>query len=244
MFGNATAILTIPNISAYSNAGFPGMDSLAVTPDGTQLVAVEQDANNTLGGPRLSFWDSSTGTLVSSIAVAGTPYTVATEEGAAITGPPTKATVALSNLTQPFTGSPAPVTVTTNPANLTTSVTYSSKTYPASTTAPTDVGSYTATATITEAGFTGSAKGTLMIKPANATVALGGLSATFDGSAHSATATTTPSGLTVNFTYNGKAAAPVNAGSYKVVGMIDDPNFAGSFHGHAGDCEGGGDGGA
>ena len=41
-----------------------------------------------------------------------------------------------------------------------------------------------------------------MIGKASATVNLGALSATYDGSAKSATAGTTPSGLTVNLTYD------------------------------------------
>jgi hypothetical protein len=59
------------------------------------------------------------------------------------------------------------------------------------------------------------------------TVALGNLSQTYDGTAKSASATTTPSGLTVNITYNGSANAPTNAGSYTVIGMINDANYQG-----------------
>jgi hypothetical protein len=66
---------------------------------------------------------------------------------------------------------------------------------------------------------------------AAATVTLGGLSATYNGSAHSATATTTPTGLTVTFTYNGGATAPTSAGNYAVVGTISDANYQGSASG-------------
>ena len=41
-------------------------------------------------------------------------------------------------------------------------------------------------------------------------------------------ATTTPSSLTVNITYNGSANAPTNAGSYTVIGTINDANYQGS----------------
>jgi hypothetical protein len=54
------------------------------------------------------------------------------------------------------------------------------------------------------------------------------LSQTYNGTARSATATTTPVGLTVNFTYNGSANAPTNAGSYTVIGTINDANYQGS----------------
>src|SRR5262249_18400646 len=43
-----------------------------------------------------------------------------------------------------------------------------------------------------------------------------------------ATAATSPSGLTVLLTYNGSSTAPTNAGSYAVVGTINDANYQGS----------------
>jgi hypothetical protein len=43
--------------------------------------------------------------------------------------------------------------------------------------------------------------------------------------ARSATATTTPTNLPVNLTYNGSATAPTNAGSYTVIGTISDANY-------------------
>jgi hypothetical protein len=60
------------------------------------------------------------------------------------------------------------------------------------------------------------------------TVTLGNLSRTYDGTPKSVTATTTPSGLAVNITYNGSANAPTNAGSYTVIGTINDANYQGS----------------
>lgn len=69
------------------------------------------------------------------------------------------------------------------------------------------------------------------ITKATATVTLGSLAATYDGAAKSATATTSPSGLTVNLTYDGSATAPTNAGSYSVVGTISDTNYQGSATG-------------
>jgi hypothetical protein len=57
---------------------------------------------------------------------------------------------------------------------------------------------------------------TLTVNKATATVTLGSLSATYNGAAHSATATTAPAGLAVAFTYNGSSTAPTNAGSYAV----------------------------
>ena len=59
-------------------------------------------------------------------------------------------------------------------------------------------------------------------------VTLGNLSRTYDGSAKSASVTTTPSGLAVSLTYNGSANAPTNVGSYTVIGTINDANYQGS----------------
>ena len=68
----------------------------------------------------------------------------------------------------------------------------------------------------------------LTITKSNAPVSLGNLSHVFDGSAKSANAITVPSGLIVNFTYNGSANAPTNVGSYEVIGTVVEVNYAGS----------------
>jgi alpha-tubulin suppressor-like RCC1 family protein len=62
----------------------------------------------------------------------------------------------------------------------------------------------------------------------HATVTLGNLNQNYTGSAIRVTAVTIPSGLTVNLTYNGSPNAPTNAGSYTVIGTINDPNYYGS----------------
>src|SRR5438132_1606652 len=59
-----------------------------------------------------------------------------------------------------------------------------------------------------------------------ATITLSNLTQTYDASAKSATATTSPSGLsTVSITYNGSATAPTNAGSYAVVASLNNANY-------------------
>jgi hypothetical protein len=69
---------------------------------------------------------------------------------------------------------------------------------------------------------------------AAATVTLGSLSQTYDGTAKAATATTNPSGKTVVITYSqggNPVASPTNAGSYDVSATINDPNYQGSTTG-------------
>ena len=73
---------------------------------------------------------------------------------------------------------------------------------------------------------------TLTVNKAAATVTLSGLSATYDGNAKAATATTTPVGLAVSFTYNGSATPPTAAGGYSVVGTITNANYQGSASGN------------
>ncbi len=64
-------------------------------------------------------------------------------------------------------------------------------------------------------------------KPA-ATVTLGNLSVTYDGTAKAATVTTVPDGLNVTVTYNGATTAPIAAGSYTVVATVNDASYSGT----------------
>ena len=68
----------------------------------------------------------------------------------------------------------------------------------------------------------------ITIGQATATVTIGNLSQTYDGTAKYASATSTPSNLAVNLTYNGSTTAPTAAGSYTVVATVSDDNYVGS----------------
>gem|GEM_PF-843058 len=69
------------------------------------------------------------------------------------------------------------------------------------------------------------------VAKAAATVSMNHLTVTYDGTPKAPTATTTPGGLTVNLTYDGSDTAPTNAGSYTVVGIIGDDQYAGNANG-------------
>jgi hypothetical protein len=72
----------------------------------------------------------------------------------------------------------------------------------------------------------------LVVAKANATVTLGNLAQTYDGSAKPVSTTTDPAGLPVTLTYNGSATTPTDAGSYAVVATVSSPNYtAGSAAG-------------
>jgi len=153
----------------------------------------------------------------------GNNYTVSTATSTAGVIVQASGSVALGSLSQTYNGSAEAATATTTPSGLAVSFMYNG-----SATVPTSAGSYTVVATINDANYQGSATGTLVIGQATGAIALGDLSQTYNGTAKTATATTTPSGLAVSFTYNGSATAPTNAGSYTVFGTINDANYQGS----------------
>jgi uncharacterized protein YfiM (DUF2279 family) len=136
------------------------------------------------------------------------------------------AAVTLGSLSQTYDGSAKAATATTTPGGLAVSFTYNG-----SATIPTGAGSYAVVGTINDANYQGGATNTLVISKASSAIALGDLSQTYDGTAKAATATTTPGGLAVSFTYNGSATVPTGAGSYTVIGMINDANYQGSATG-------------
>jgi len=133
------------------------------------------------------------------------------------------ASVTLGNLARTYNGTDRTVTTTTVPTNLMVSLTYNG-----SGSAPTNAGSYTVVGTISGLDYQGSATNTLVIGKAAANVSLENLSQTYDGTAKRATITTVPPGLAVDFTYSGSADAPTNAGSYTVIGLVNDANYVGS----------------
>ncbi len=153
-------------------------------------------------------------------------YNAATSIAVGLSISKATATVTLGGLTQTYTGSALAATATTSPASLTVNFTYNG-----SANAPTAAGTYAVVGTISDANYQGSATGTLTIAKAAATVTLGSLTQTYTGSALAVTATTAPANLTVNFTYNGLSAAPTAAGTYAVIGTIDDPNYQGTATG-------------
>jgi len=136
------------------------------------------------------------------------------------------ATVTLGNTSQTYDGSTRSVSATTTPPGLATSITYDG-----SATAPVNAGTYAVVATVNDSNYSGSTSGSLQVSKASASVSLSGLSHTYDALSKSATASTTPSGLTVDLTYDGSATSPTNAGSYAVVGTINDTNYSGSASG-------------
>jgi hypothetical protein len=69
---------------------------------------------------------------------------------------------------------------------------------------------------------------TLTVTKGDATVTITNLSHTYNGTAKSASVSTSPAGLSVDVTYDGSATAPTNAGSYAVSAVVNDADYAGS----------------
>ena len=211
MIGKATATVTLGNLNpVYDGTG--KSVSVTTTPPG---LTVNLTYNGSANAP----------TNAGSYTVIGTindPNYAGSATNTLVIGKAT-ATVTLNNLNPVYDGTGKSVSVTTTPPGLTVNLTYNG-----SANAPTNAGSYTVIGTINDVNYAGSATNTLVISKATATVTLGNLNPVYDGTGKSVSVTTTPPGLTVNLTYNGNGSAPTNAGSYTVIGTINDPNYAGS----------------
>jgi F0F1-type ATP synthase membrane subunit c/vacuolar-type H+-ATPase subunit K len=113
--------------------------------------------------------------------------------------------------------------ITGNPSALTETLTLAAVT-------TSQAGNYDCVVT-SPAGSITSAGALLTVMKAPATITLGALTQTYDGTPHQVTATTLPTGLAVTLTYNGDATAPINAGSYAVAATINDADYFGSATG-------------
>jgi subtilisin family serine protease len=130
----------------------------------------------------------------------------------------TPASVALSNLTQTYTGSALTPTAITNPPGL--AITWTNAPQIAA-------GTYGVTATVSDPNYQGSASGTFSVNKQAASVALSNLTQTYTGSALMPLATTTPPGLAVSWTN----APQTQPGSYSVTATVNDPNYQGKASG-------------
>src|SRR5204862_181455 len=151
------------------------------------------------------------------------PNHVGSASGTLVIGPASATvTVGLGDLTQAYSGAPEFATATATGvggSNLPVAVTY--RQGGQAVTSPVNAGRYDVTAAVTDPDYSGSASGTLVINKATAAVALGNLTQTYDGSPKAAAATPSVTGLAVDVTYGGSAAAPTNAGAYAVVASVD-----------------------
>ncbi|MEO8616268.1 MAG: MBG domain-containing protein [Luteolibacter sp.] len=133
------------------------------------------------------------------------------------------ASIQLGNLSQTYNGSPKSASATTTPTGVAFSLTYNSSSTP-----PTSAGTYAVVGAISDANYSGpTTTGSLEISKANAVITLGNLTQVANGTAKTATVTSTPPGVATTTTYNGSASAPSALGKYAVHAVIANPNYQG-----------------
>ncbi len=174
-------------------------------------------------------------------------FTLIVTQAAAITSPtgPTVVTFMVGTAgTFPITASGVPTPTLSETGALPSAVTFVDNKNGTGTLggtpAPGTVGSFSITITAHNGvGADATQTLTLAVTKGTATVTLGTLAQTYDGTPEPVSATTSPSGLTVTFSYSGSggtvygplATAPTSAGSYAVTGTVSDPNYSGSGSG-------------
>jgi hypothetical protein len=137
--------------------------------------------------------------------------------------PPVTASIVFANLNPTYTGNSHPVTVSTNPPGLFTTLTYDG-----TTDAPTLAGSYPVIATIVDPIHVGNELAILQIAQAPATITLENLTQAYDGEEKSVMSTTSPANLAHTIAYGASFVAPTDVGDYTVTATITDPNYSGT----------------
>ena len=210
------------------------LSGLSQTYDGTPRGATATTTPTGLGGATITYGGSTTAPTDAGtypvVASLINPNYQAPEATGTLVIAKAAATIGLSNLSQTYDGTSKGVTATTAPLGLTVVMTYTGTggtTYGPSQTPPTGAGSYAVEAGLSEGNYEApDATGTLVIAKAAATVTLGDLSQIYDGTPKSASATTTPAGLSgVTITYDGSTTAPIGADSYAVVARLNNSNY-------------------
>jgi hypothetical protein len=254
--GTYDVVATFPGDANYKQATGSGtltidkasatilLSGLSPTYDGTPRVVTATTTPSALATVTITYNGSTTApTNAGSYAVEATlvnPNYTGHATGTLVVAQATPA-VAVSGGPFTYDGSPKPATATVTGvggASLSAAgVTFTYALQPGgvpAATAPTNAGTYDVVATfpgdVNYAQATGA--GAITIKKAVATIALGGLSQTYDGTPRVVTAATTPTGLTVvAITYAGSPTAPTDAGSYAIVAALDNQNYTGQASG-------------
>ncbi len=125
----------------------------------------------------------------------------------------TLASVAISNLSQTYSGAPRSASVTTTPSGLSIMVTYNG-----STLAPVHAGNYTVEGSVTQPDYTGSGSDTLVIARAPQTLTFNPLSSVQTGAAPFSLTASTTSGLPITYVSSNPNVASIVGNLVTVVG--------------------------
>jgi hypothetical protein len=185
-------------------SGFVGTDTVAVV-SGSPKFSV---AATTSSPPETYAIMPAVGSLTA------TNYSFGTFSVGYLTITAQAATVTLGDLAQTYTGATRPVKVTTAPAGLSVTLSYAgtgATIYAASATPPTDAGSYAVTATVNDAGYSGTTTQTLVVAKASQTITIAPLptSVALNTLATVAITASASSGLPVSFGLDTGSAAAV-----------------------------------
>ena len=136
---------------------------------------------------------------------------------------PRALTLSLEDLAQPFTGTPRVVRVVGVPEGVALRVTYDGSEEP-----PVASGTYAVVAEVIDPNYSGSVSGTLRVAGLQALVQVDPVERVYDGSPLEPRFTTDPPGLAVQVTFNGAQEAPRDAGAYRILVEVVEPNYVGS----------------
>ncbi len=190
----AVTVTAVPVTITFSNMeytydGTPRYATVTLNPDVTYEITYYDSSDNVVTEPT----DAGSYTVV--VTVTQENYE-GTATGTLVINP-ISVTVTLSNLSFIYDGNAKPATVTVNPE-----VTYS-VTYNGSETAPVNAGSYEVVVTVTQANYSGTATGTLVIGKADQIITFAEIEDVGVASPDFTLTATASSGLTVTFTAEG-----------------------------------------
>ncbi len=200
-FGSSSLDWTVQKSESWLNLSSPGG---TLAPGASTTVTVSTNAGSLAIG---SYFDTIAFTNTSFINAGNTTRSVSLT----VNGLPVLVT--LGNLNQTYDGAPKAVSVSTNPVK-----TYS-LTYNNSAEVPTAAGNYDIVATVTEAGYTGSATGTLVISKAPQIIDFAALSSVGNDQTSITLTATSSSNLPVSFTSSDSAVATVTGNTVTIVGV-------------------------
>ncbi|MBI3970524.1 MAG: pilus assembly protein [Chloroflexi bacterium] len=197
-FGGTATLSATLTANGTPLAGYVVDFTLNGTPAGnatTDASGVATLSNVSLAGIDAGMYPSGVGA-----GFAGDPFYTPSSGTNALTVSQAAATIAFdaATLSQAYDGTPKAVTATTTPAGLSYSVTYDGS--PA---APTNAGSYSVVATITDPNYSGSTSGTLAIAKADQTIGFGPLASKTYGDPPFDVSATASSGLPLSFSASG-----------------------------------------
>ncbi|KUG08110.1 MBG domain-containing protein [Solirubrum puertoriconensis] len=213
--GKAAATLQLGQL-AFDYDGNP--KPVAVTTDPTALTGVSITYDGSATAP------TAAGSYAVVASLANANYQATNATGTLVISK-AAATVELAGLSQTYSATAKTVTAST-PATGSSSFSYSFKQGNTSVTEPTAAGSYEVTATLSNANYTGSAKGTLIIAPAALAITVTNESRAYNTANPSLTGTLTGVQGTdaITASYSTTADAASNVGKYPITATLLDPD--------------------